>query len=376
MRVKGLRRFGIASGLDIRIGAICQNRGDLSILDCASVHSTDAVIDRVCIGCAKPIRPCNQEHRRNKNEKGAALIRNLSLYAVTVLIWGSTWLGIKFQLGEVDPLVSVIYRFCLASALLFAWCGLRGLNMRFTLRDHLFIALQGTCLFAVNYWLFYLAEVHLTSGIVAVMFSTIVFWNILNGRVFLKNPLRANVIGGAVLGIVGICLVFWPELSGFSLADDGFKGFVLSMAATLLASFGNILSARNQRHGLPVVQTNAYGMAYGTLLMLSAALIAGKPFTFDPSAPYFISLLYLALFGSVLAFGCYLTLVGSIGADRASYATLLFPIIALIISTVFEGYRWSPPAVAGVAVILAGNALCLAKIDLPALRARLATKNG
>ncbi len=331
-----------------------------SILDSASVPGTDEVIDSVYLCCAKRIQPCNQAHRRNKNEKGAALIRNLSLYTVTVLIWGSTWLGIKFQLGEVDPLVSVIYRFCLASALLFTWCGLRGLNMRFAIRDHLFIALQGTCLFAVNYWLFYLAEVHLTSGIVAVMFSTIVFWNILNGRVFLKTPLRANVIGGAVLGIVGIGLVFWPELSGFSLADDGFKGFVLSMAATLLASFGNILSAR---------KTNAYGMAYGTLLMLSAALIAGKPFTFDPSAPYFISLLYLALFGSVLAFGCYLTLVGNIGADRASYATLLFPIIALIISTVFEGYQWSLPAVAGVAVILAGNALSLAKIDMPVVRA-------
>jgi drug/metabolite transporter (DMT)-like permease len=248
------------------------------------------------------------------------------------------------------------------------WCGMRGLPMRFARRDHLFIALQGTCLFAVNYWLFYLAEVHLTSGIVAVMFSTIVFWNILNGRIFLKTPVRANVICGACLGITGIGLVFWPELSGFSLADDGFKGFVLSMAATLMASFGNILSARNQRHGLPVVQTNAFGMAYGTLLMLAAALIAGKPFTVDPSAPYMISLLYLALFGSVIAFGCYLTLVGKIGADRASYATLLFPIIALIISTLFEGYRWSPPAVAGVAVILAGNALSLAKIDLPAIR--------
>lgn len=296
------------------------------------------------------------------------LIRNLLLYTVTVLIWGSTWLGIKFQLGEVDPLVSVIYRFSLATALLFAWCVLRGLTMRFGVRDHLFIALQGVCLFAVNYWLFYLAEVHLTSGIVAVMFSTIVFWNILNGRIFLKTPVRANVLCGAGLGIVGIGLVFWPELSDFNLADDGFKGFLLSMAATLMASFGNILSARNQKHGLPVVQTNTYGMAYGALLMLVVAVIAGKPFSFDPSAAYVVSLLYLALFGSVVAFGCYLTLVGRIGADRASYATLLFPIIALIISTLFEGYHWTPPALAGVVIILAGNALSLAKIDLSTLR--------
>lgn len=299
------------------------------------------------------------------------MVKDLLLYAITVLIWGSTWLGIKFQLGQVDPLVSVVYRFCLASVLLLAWCGLRGLNMRFSTRDHLFIALQGTCLFAVNYWLFYLAEVHLTSGIVAVLFSTIIFWNILNGRIFLKSPMRANVIVGAGLGIAGIGLVFWPELSGFSLADEGFKGFMLSMAATLMASFGNILSARNQKHGLPVVQTNAYGMAYGTLLMLAAALITGKPFTIDPSAAYVLSLLYLALFGSVIAFGCYLTLVGKIGADRASYSTLLFPVIALVISTLFEGYRWSPPAVAGVAIILAGNGISLFKAGRRPGRSRI-----
>lgn len=300
---------------------------------------------------------------------------NLFLYTITVFIWGSTWLGIKFQLGQVDPLVSVVYRFCLAAALLFVWCFLRGLNMRFALRDHLFIALQGTCLFAVNYWLFYLAEVHLTSGIVAVMFSTIVFWNILNGRIFLKTKVRANVVCGAGLGIVGIGLVFWPELSGFSLADDGFKGFLLSMAATLMASFGNILSARNQKHSLPVIQTNAYGMAYGALLMLAATLITGTSFSIDPSAAYLLSLVYLAFFGSVVAFGCYLTLVGRIGADRASYATLLFPIVALIISTLFEGYRWSPPALAGVVIILVGNGLAISTIDLPAMRARLALKS-
>lgn len=294
------------------------------------------------------------------------MITNLFLYTMTVCIWGSTWLGIKFQLGGVDPLVSVIYRFSLATALLFAWCGLRGLPMRFSRRAHLFILLQGICLFAVNYWLFYLAEIHLSSGIVAVLFSTIVFWNILNGRLLLRTPVRANVIGGALLGIIGIALVFWPELSGFSLSDAGFKGFVLSMAATLMASFGNILSARNQKHGLPVVQTNAYGMAYGTLFMLLTALATGKPFGIDASLPYLISLFYLALFGSVIAFGCYLTLIGKIGADRAAYATLLFPIIALILSTLFEGYRWSLPAVIGVAIILAGNALTVAGTSLTA----------
>jgi drug/metabolite transporter (DMT)-like permease len=290
-----------------------------------------------------------------------SMARNLLYYIAIVGIWGSTWLGIKFQLGRVDPLVSVVLRFCLATGLLFAWCRLRRLNLRFSPRAHVFIMLQGICLFAVNYWLFYLAEIYLSSGIVAVVFSTIVFWNILNGRIFLKTPIRPNVICGAVLGIVGIGLVFWPELSAFDPSDAGFKGFVLSFVATLMASLGNILSARNQRHGLPVVQTNAFGMGYGTLFMLAGALATGKSFAIDPSPAYLISLVYLAVFGSVVAFGCYLTLIGAIGADRAAYATLLFPIIALFLATLFESYRWSPSAVTGVIVILVGNAICLVK---------------
>ena len=302
------------------------------------------------------------------------MVRNLLLYTLTVGIWGSTWLGIKFQLGHVDPLVSVIYRFSLATALLFAWCALRRLNLRFTAGGHLFMALQGASLFALNYWLFYLAEQHLSSGVVAVVFSTIVFWNMINGRLFLKTPLRSSVIWGAGLGILGIGLVFWPELSAFDLSDASLKGFLLSVAATLLASFGNILSARNQRNGLPVVQTNAFGMGYGTLFMLIAAVIAHKPFTIDGSTGYLVSLVYLALFGSVLAFGAYLTLIGRIGADRAAYATLLFPVIALLLSTLFEGYHWSPAAVAGVAVILAGNAIALGKIDLKEIRTRRAIR--
>ncbi len=284
---------------------------------------------------------------------------NLFLYAVTVFIWGSTWLGIKMQLGYVDPLVSVVYRFCLATMILFAWCLYKGLSLHFSRRDHLFIALQGASLFAVNYWLFYLAEIHLSSGIVAVIFSTIVFWNVLIGRIFLKSPVQSKVIIGAVLGIGGIALVYWPELARFGQAGSGAKGLAFSLAATLLASCGNILSARNQRRGLLVITTNAVGMAYGAIIMLIVALLTGKSFNFDPSGAYMGSLLYLAIFGSVIAFGSYLTLVGRIGADRAAYATLLFPVIALLLATLFEGYQWSMPAMVGVVIILAGNLLVL-----------------
>ena len=300
---------------------------------------------------------------------GETMIRNLALYALTVFIWGSTWLGIKFQLGYVDPLVSVVYRFCLAAVLLLVFCFARGLQMRFSAGDHAFMALQGACLFAINYWLFYLAEVNLTSGIVAVTFSTIVFWNIINGYLLLRTPISPRVVLGAAFGTIGIAMVFWPELAAFNLADDGFQGLVLSLAATLLASFGNILSARNQKHGLPVIQTNAYGMAYGALLMALVALAAGKPFTFETTPVYISSLVYLAVFGSIVAFGSYLTLVGTIGAAKAAYATLLFPIVALAFSTFFEGYRWSTPAVIGVAIIIAGNYVAIGKHDVSKSRA-------
>jgi drug/metabolite transporter (DMT)-like permease len=286
-------------------------------------------------------------------------VKNLGLYATTVLIWGSTWIVIKYQLGEVDPVLSVAYRFTLASLFLLGFCWLRRINLRFTRRQHAFFALQGTLLFSLNYLFVYLAELRLTSGLVAVIFSTLVFMNILTGALFLGTPIRFNVVVGAAIGLVGISLVFLPELGAVSLQDRGFIGLLLSLGGTFFASSGNIVAARNQRERLPVVQTNAFGMGYGALLMFSFALVSGTPFRFEATPAYIISLAYLALFGSVLAFGAYLTLLGRIGADRAAYASLLFPLVALGISTIFEGYQWSVPALTGVALVISGNLLVL-----------------
>lgn len=286
-------------------------------------------------------------------------MKNLVLYASTVLIWGSTWLAITYQLGEVDPVLSVAYRFTLASILLLIFSKLRRLNLRFSLRQHFFIALQGLLLFSINYLLVYLAELHLTSGLVAVVFSTLVFMNIFFGALLLGTPIRMNVLLGGVIGLAGITLVFLPELSAFSLQDSGFLGLLLSLAATLVASLGNVTAAHNQRNGLPVVQTNALGMGYGALAMYGYALIRGVPLSFSFSSTYLVSLIYLAVFGSIIAFGAYLTLLGRIGADRAAYASLIFPIIALGISTFFEGYNWNASALLGVLLVVAGNFLVL-----------------
>ena len=283
------------------------------------------------------------------------------LYGSTVIIWGTTWLAIKFQLGSVDPMVSVLYRFIAAALTLFLYCRLRGLQMRFHLKDHIFMALQGLVLFSVNYWLIYLAEVHVTSGLVAVIFSGIVFMNMINGAVLLGSPIRSNVVLGGAIGVLGIVLVFWPQLISFSLSDKTAVGLVLSVASTFMASLGNIISARHQQNNLPVIQTNAYGMAYGAAIMGAISFISGKTFSFEMSLSYVGSLFYLSLFGTVIAFGCYLKLIGKIGADRAAYATMLFPIVALGISTVYEGYQWAPHNIVGMAVVLIGNWLVLSK---------------
>lgn len=285
----------------------------------------------------------------------------LFLYGTTVLIWGTTWLGIKFQLGSVDPMVSVLYRFIAAAMILMVYCKLAGLKMRFRMKDHVFMALQGMFLFSINYWIIYLASVHLTSGLVAVIFSSIVFMNMINGAVLMGSSIRFNVVVGGGIGTAGIAIVFWPDISSFSLSDKAAVGVMLAAVSTFMASLGNIISARHQKYELPVIQTNAYGMAYGALIMGIIVIVSSKAFNFDMSFRYVGSLFYLAVFGTVIAFGCYLKLIGKIGADRAAYASMLFPIVALAISTVYEGYQWSAHNIIGMVLVLIGNGLVINK---------------
>ena len=286
-------------------------------------------------------------------------MNNLGLYLVSVLIWGSTWLAITFQLGRVPPEVSVAYRFALASAMLFAWCGVRGLRLAYPGRAHAGMALQGALLFGLNYVLVYLAEARLASGLVALIFSLMVFVNIVAARLFLGTKIVPATLTAAALGVSGVALVFWPEMAAGSGREQAWLGLAFALVSTVSASLGNIVAARNQRRGLPVVQANAYGMAYGALFVTLYALVMGRPFLFEASAGYVLSLGYLALFGSVVAFGAYLTLVGRIGADRAGYTAAAVPIVAVLLSTFFEGLRWHATTFLGIALCLGGNVLVL-----------------
>ena len=288
-------------------------------------------------------------------------MHSTSLYLAAVMIWGSTWFAIKFQLGVVEAEVSLIYRFVMASIILLLFCLVSKRNLRYSPAQHFFIALQGLFLFSTNYLIFYWATGLLTSGIVALLFSTVILMNIVNGALFLGQPVKARVVVGALFGIGGIASIFWSEVPSVGNHADSWKGLWMCLIATFLASIGNILSARNQKHNLPVVQTNAWGMAYGSLFMLVYALFQGAAFNYDPAISYSVSLVYLSVFGSILAFGSYLTLIGRIGTDKAAYAAVLFPVIALLLSTLFEDYQWTRTAIFGFGLILFGNYLVLGK---------------
>ena len=280
---------------------------------------------------------------------------NPVLYTVTVLIWGSTWLMIDFQLGIVAPEVSVFYRYVLASALLFAWSLLRKLNLKFGLKDHLRFAGLGLLMFCVNYILAYNAQRFVASALVAVAFSMILWMNIVNARLFFGTRISFSVIIGALLGMAGICMMFWPAIADLSLSDATIIGGLLGMGGAYVASLGNMLSISSQRLSLPIVQSNAWGMFYGAIITALIALFMGLPFNFDTSVEYISSLIYLAVFGSVLGFGAYLTLLGRIGAHRAGYATVLFPVVALLLSALFEGLQLNAMIIAGMTLAVLGN---------------------
>ena len=284
---------------------------------------------------------------------------NIILFLIPTFIWGSTWYVIKFQIGDTDPLFSVGYRFALAGVALLMYSKIAKLNLSFSLRKHFFIALQGACLFGINYWLVYMAEEHLTSGLVAVIFSGLIFMNVFLNSIILKAPVNRNVIIGGVIGIVGIALIFKDELTSFNLSDHNFVAFLMALGSVTLASMGNILSAYNQKQKIPVIQTNAFGMLYGSIIVLSIALLSGKSFSIDLSFSYISSLVYLSVFGSIIAFTTYLNLLGKIGPDKSGYISLVMPVIALFISTLLEGYQWTMYGFFGLTLILGGIFMAL-----------------
>ena len=281
------------------------------------------------------------------------------MFVACTAIWGSTWLAITFQLGVVASAISVAYRFALAAAILASWCLATGRSLRFAPRAHGLLAAQGALMFGLNYVAVYRAEEYIASGLVAVLFSTIVFTNALGARIAFGESLTVRTIIGATLGVAGVSLLFLPDIAAAGASTTTVLGVGYSLAAALLATGGNLVTMRMQRSGLPIFPTTAWGMAYGAIVAAVVASLSGVTWSFDPHPAYIVSLMYLAVFGSIVAFGAYLTLLKAIGAGPSAFIAVSTPVVAMLLSTAVEGYVWSVTAAAGVALAVAGNIVVL-----------------
>jgi drug/metabolite transporter (DMT)-like permease len=286
---------------------------------------------------------------------------NAFLYIIVLLAWGSSWFAISFQLGDVAPQVSIVWRFLLASLLLFIWCFARGLKLSYPWREHVNWLLLGFFLFCINYICAYFGTAYLTTGVVCLIFSTLTLFTVINGFIFFKKPIRLPILFGAIVGIAGLSIIFSNEISSteWSLDSGIVKGFLWMLLATFFASIGMLLSGQMQARKIPVIQSNAFSMLYGSLILVTYISFSDLSFSFDTSYNYVVSLIYLSLVASVIGFGVYLKLVGNIGADKASYVNIFTPTIALLLSTLFEDYVWSWTGLIGVILIIFGNIIVL-----------------
>ncbi|MDD7910965.1 EamA family transporter [Pseudovibrio exalbescens] len=279
---------------------------------------------------------------------------NALLFAVTVLIWGSTWIAISLQVGPVPVLVSVFYRFALAGLVFLIGLVLMGRLKLPQRSEQPWILMQALCLFSFNFIMFYMAAEHVPSGVISVVFSFATVFNALNARLFFGDRITGKTVFAGSLGVLGLTLLFAQELT-ISASTDTLIGIACALAGTLLFSLGNMVSRRNSSTGLTPVQANAWGMPYGAAVLLALIWISGTEIVTPPTITYLGALIYLAVFGSVVGFTTYLMMVARLGSAKAAYATVLFPIIALALSTVFEGYTWSWINGLGLCLALLGN---------------------
>jgi len=282
-----------------------------------------------------------------------------ALYATSVLVWGLSWIAMHYQVGVVAPEVSVVWRFVIAAPMMFLVAALRGERLWFPLADHRYFVGLGAAIFSTNFALFYYAAQHVASGLLSIVFSLASIGNVVLGAVVFGIRVERRVVIGGALGAAGVAAMFYPELGGLQLDAAALIGLGLSMAGTVSFCIGNMLSFAAQRKKLPIFASTGWSMCYGASFMTLFALLRGQTFTLEWSATYIGGLLYLSLIGSVIAFGVYFTLIGRIGAARTGYATVMYPVVALVVSTVAEGYRWTLPSVLGLACVLIGNVLVL-----------------
>jgi drug/metabolite transporter (DMT)-like permease len=282
-----------------------------------------------------------------------------ALYAICILIWGTTWFAITAQIDVLAPAVGVTLRFSLAALVLMAVCRLRGIALRFAPRVQGLLLVQGLAGFFASYVCVYEAERHVASGVVAVGYAASPLFGLVLARVFLGVRMSGRVALGGVVGVTGVVMIFWHEFASVTASRDVLWGAELTMASVLLASVSTVAASGYHRMGVKGWGPLAWAMAYGAAGALAWALLVGAPWGWSWRPGFVGSLVYLALFGSIVAFGAYYALVLRVGPAKAGYIGVLTPVVALAVSSVLEGFAWTGLAVAGIALAILGNVVAM-----------------
>jgi len=287
-------------------------------------------------------------------------------FLLITLIWGSTWIVIKDQLGTVPPVWSVSYRFYVAGAAMLAIALLRGEGIRIGRGGFVLAAMLGTFQFVVNYNFVYASELYITSGLAAVVFALLVVPNAILAWLFFGQRVTGRFALGSAVAMAGVALLFVQEMRDAGISSDAvLKGLALVLVAVLAASISNVMQIMPAIKARPVAPLLGWAMLYGaTANALFGWAYVGPP-TVEPRLGYWLGIAYLGLIASALAFWLYYDIIRKIGPARAAYSSVLIPMIAMLISTFAEGYRWSALALAGGALALAGLVIALRSSRAP-----------
>lgn len=279
------------------------------------------------------------------------------------VIWGLTWISIKYQFQALDFSVAVFYRFILASSLLFFFALYKKLPMKYNKSQHINFAAQGFFMFCLNYLLTYYATQLAPSALLAVTFTALIYFNMFGSKIFFGMPLEKKVIFGAFMSFLGMALIAHNEIANMHETPTSFYGVLIGLGATLTTSAGNLLSLENRKTKIPITSNNAWGMLYGSFFTFLFCVGTGKSFAFNHFDLSFVySFFYLTIFGTIISFWAYLKLIEKYGPSRAAFTTVLSPIVAIMTSFFFEDLSPSFFLIAGASLCLIGNVVALIKL--------------